>query len=191
MEKYMKAIPSLISYGNTTIEEKCYTPRADSFHIFRDPITGDIPWPGLIFGMSILALWYWCTDQVPKLDGQVGWELLSESRGVEKCSGGLTMGHYGSLSPNDLGDPGHDLDGEAGIVGGVTGSLGCVLPSRDFPWQVIVQRCLSAKNMSHVKGGCILCGYLKLLPMFIMVMPGMISRVLYTGNTFRLTHGLP
>lgn len=48
-------------------------------------------------------------------------------------------------------------------------------------WQVIVQRCLSGKNMSHVKAGCILCGYLKLLPMFIIVMPGMISRILYTG----------
>ncbi|KAF1577997.1 UNVERIFIED_CONTAM: Sodium/glucose cotransporter 1, partial [Eudyptes pachyrhynchus] len=45
---------------------------------------------------------------------------------------------------------------------------------------VIVQRCLSGKNMSHVKAGCIMCGYLKLLPMFIIVMPGMISRILYT-----------
>lgn len=53
----------------------------------------------------------------------------------------------------------------------------------DCSWQVIVQRCLSAKNMSHVKAGCTLCGYLKLLPMFLMVMPGMISRILYTGNS--------
>lgn len=48
--------------------------------------------------------------------------------------------------------------------------------------QVIVQRCLSAKNLSHVKAGCILCGYLKLLPMFLMVFPGMISRILYPGE---------
>lgn len=48
-------------------------------------------------------------------------------------------------------------------------------------WQVIVQRCLSGKNMSHVKAGCVVCGYLKLLPMFIIVMPGMISRILYPG----------
>ncbi|KAM5190364.1 sodium/glucose cotransporter 1-like [Callospermophilus lateralis] len=108
MEKYMKAIPTLVSDGNTTIKEECYTPREDSFHIFRDPLKGDLPWPGLIFGLAILALWYWCTDQV------------------------------------------------------------------------IVQRCLSAKNMSHVKAGCTLCGYMKLLPMFLMVMPGMISRILYT-----------
>ncbi|KAK4813276.1 hypothetical protein QYF61_019079 [Mycteria americana] len=108
MDKYMKAIPSNISYGNVTINPECYTPRKDSFHIFRDAVTGDLPWPGLVFGLSIIALWYWCTDQV------------------------------------------------------------------------IVQRCLSGKNMSHVKAGCIMCGYLKLLPMFIIVMPGMISRILYT-----------
>ncbi|KAL7376077.1 hypothetical protein ABVT39_000660 [Epinephelus coioides] len=47
---------------------------------------------------------------------------------------------------------------------------------------VIVQRCLSAKNLSHVKAGCILCGYLKLLPMFLMVFPGMISRILYADE---------
>lgn len=51
-----------------------------------------------------------------------------------------------------------------------------------FPWQVIVQRCLSGKDMSHVKAACIMCGYLKLMPMFLMVMPGMISRILYTGK---------
>ncbi|XP_038618675.1 sodium/glucose cotransporter 1 [Tachyglossus aculeatus] len=110
MEKFMNAIPTRTKYGNITVDPVCYTPRQDSFHIFRDPITGDLPWPGLIFGLSILALWYWCTDQV------------------------------------------------------------------------IVQRCLSAKNMSHVKAGCIMCGYLKLLPMFLMVMPGMISRILYTDK---------
>ncbi|XP_064424155.1 sodium/glucose cotransporter 1 [Latimeria chalumnae] len=108
MKKYMNAKPSLITSPSVNISEKCYTPRPDAFHIFRNPVTGDLPWPGLIFGLSILSLWYWCTDQV------------------------------------------------------------------------IVQRCLSAKNLSHVKAGCIMCGYLKILPMFLMVFPGMISRILYT-----------
>lgn len=72
MDKYMKAIPTKVSNGNFTAKEECYTPRADSFHIFRDPITGDMPWPGLIFGLAILALWYWCTDQVYNMDVQVG-----------------------------------------------------------------------------------------------------------------------
>ncbi|KAK2819073.1 hypothetical protein Q5P01_024634 [Channa striata] len=105
-ERYMEAIPSV----TTNISASCYEPRADSFHIFRNAITGDLPWPGLVFGLTIQAGWYWCTDQV------------------------------------------------------------------------IVQRCLSAKNLSHVKGGCILCGYLKLLPMFLMVFPGMISRILYSDE---------
>lgn len=82
MTKYMKAIPTKISYGNITIKEECYTPRADSFHIFRDPISGDLPWPGLIFGLSILALWYWCTDQVPKLDMWGGQGLTQATTGT-------------------------------------------------------------------------------------------------------------
>ena len=45
--------------------------------------------------------------------------------------------------------------------------------------QVIVQRSLAAKNLSHAKGGSILAGYLKLTPLFFMVFPGMISRALY------------
>ena len=48
--------------------------------------------------------------------------------------------------------------------------------------QVIVQRTLAAKNMTHVKGGCILAGYLKLLPMWIMVFPGMAARVLFPNS---------
>ncbi|KAK7804121.1 hypothetical protein U0070_002464 [Myodes glareolus] len=113
-EKYMNAIPSVIEGDNLTISPKCYTPQPDSFHIFRDAVTGDIPWPGTAFGMIITALWYWCTDQV------------------------------------------------------------------------IVQRCLCGKNMSHVKAACIVCGYLKILPLFFMVMPGMISRILYTGKSQKL-----
>ncbi|NWY67004.1 SC5A9 protein, partial [Erithacus rubecula] len=101
-EKYITAIPK-ITVPNTT----CHLPRDDSFHLFRDPITGDLPWPGLVFGLTIVALWCWCTDQV------------------------------------------------------------------------MVQRSLSAKNLSHAKGGSVLAGHLKTLPMFFIVMPGMISRALY------------
>ncbi|XP_074854307.1 sodium/glucose cotransporter 2 isoform X2 [Carettochelys insculpta] len=89
------------------ISATCYQPRPDAFHLLRDPLTGDLPWPALIFGLTIVSTWYWCSDQV------------------------------------------------------------------------IVQRCLAGKSLTHVKAGCILCGYLKLLPMFLMVMPGMISRILY------------
>uniref|UniRef100_A0A8C2BVB9 Solute carrier family 5 member 9 n=1 Tax=Cyprinus carpio TaxID=7962 RepID=A0A8C2BVB9_CYPCA len=47
---------------------------------------------------------------------------------------------------------------------------------------VIVQRSLSAKNLSHAKGGSVLGGYLKVFPMFFVVMPGMISRALYPNE---------
>ncbi|XP_062603427.1 sodium/glucose cotransporter 4-like isoform X1 [Saccostrea cucullata] len=48
--------------------------------------------------------------------------------------------------------------------------------------QMIVQRSLAAKNLSHAKGGSIMTGYIKLLPMFLLVFPGMISRVLYPDD---------
>ena len=47
---------------------------------------------------------------------------------------------------------------------------------------MLVQRTLAAKNMHHVKGGAILAAYLKVLPLFTIVFPGMISRVLFTGE---------
>uniref|UniRef100_A0A3Q3WAZ7 Sodium/glucose cotransporter 2 n=1 Tax=Mola mola TaxID=94237 RepID=A0A3Q3WAZ7_MOLML len=110
LAKYGSAIPSHISSVEPqryNISRHCYTPRQDAFSLLRDATTGDLPWPGVVFGIAIVGSWYWCTDQV------------------------------------------------------------------------IVQRCLAARSLSHVKAGCIMCGYLKLLPMFLMVFPGMISRVLY------------
>ncbi|XP_030068975.1 sodium/mannose cotransporter SLC5A10 [Microcaecilia unicolor] len=101
-EAYSKAVPSKI-VPNTT----CHLPRSDAMHLFRDPVSGDLPWTGMTFGLTILATWYWCTDQV------------------------------------------------------------------------IVQRSLSAKNLSHAKAGSILASYLKMLPMIFIIMPGMISRALY------------
>ncbi|XP_041370519.1 sodium/glucose cotransporter 4-like [Gigantopelta aegis] len=59
-EQYMHAVPNVTTCGNTTAG----FPRADSLHIFRDPVTGDIPWPGAIFGLTPLAILAWCTDQV-------------------------------------------------------------------------------------------------------------------------------
>ena len=47
--------------------------------------------------------------------------------------------------------------------------------------QMIVQRALAAKDLTHAKAGCIFAGYLKLLPLFMIILPGMISRVLYNG----------
>jgi uncharacterized sodium:solute symporter family permease YidK len=49
-------------------------------------------------------------------------------------------------------------------------------------FQVIVQRTLAAKNMSHAKGASLMAAYLKVLPLFIMVFPGMVSRILFPGE---------
>lgn len=57
--EYMNAIPSVRSVNST-----CGFPRDDAFNIFRDAVTGDNPWPGLILQSSIGCLWYWCCDQV-------------------------------------------------------------------------------------------------------------------------------
>uniref|UniRef100_A0A3B3WZK6 Sodium/glucose cotransporter 2 n=1 Tax=Poecilia mexicana TaxID=48701 RepID=A0A3B3WZK6_9TELE len=113
LTKYYSAIPSNFSSLDTqryNISSQCYTPRQDAFSLLRDPTVGDLPWPGVVFGMTIGGIWYWCSDQV------------------------------------------------------------------------IVQRCLAARSLTHVKAGCIVCGYLKLLPMFLMVFPGMISRILYPNE---------
>lgn len=74
-EKYMNAIPSAVEGDNLTISPTCYTPKADSFHIFRDAVTGDIPWPGTVLGMNLVAAWYWCSDQVKCVCGM--WLCLS------------------------------------------------------------------------------------------------------------------
>ncbi|KAL4624464.1 sodium/myo-inositol cotransporter 2 isoform X2 [Arapaima gigas] len=114
---YLKAIPSKI-IPNTT----CHLPRADAMHLFRDPVAGDLPWPGMTLGLTILATWYWCTDQARHIH-----------------------------SPSSTAS-------------------------------VIVQRSLSAKNLSHAKGASILASYLKMLPMIFIILPGMISRALYPDS---------
>lgn len=48
--------------------------------------------------------------------------------------------------------------------------------------QVIVQRTLAAKNFDHAKAGTLFCGYLKILPLFLLIFPGMIARILYPGE---------
>ncbi|XP_004381047.1 sodium/mannose cotransporter SLC5A10 isoform X1 [Trichechus manatus latirostris] len=102
---YAQAIPAK-TINNTT----CHLPRTDAMHMFRDPYTADLPWTGMTFGLTIMATWYWCTDQV------------------------------------------------------------------------IVQRSLSARDLNHVKASSILASYLKMLPMGLIVMPGMISRALYPDD---------
>ncbi|KAK6180211.1 hypothetical protein SNE40_012403 [Patella caerulea] len=100
-EKYQYAVPA--THTNST----CGKPTDEAFHLLRSVDAGDLPWPGNVFGITILSTWYFCSDQV------------------------------------------------------------------------LVQRSLAAKNMHHVKGGSIMAAYLKVLPLFTTVFPGMISRILF------------
>ena len=45
--------------------------------------------------------------------------------------------------------------------------------------QVIVQRVLSAKSIGHARAGTVLAGFLKILPVFMLIVPGMTARALY------------
>lgn len=56
--------------------------------------------------------------------------------------------------------------------------------------QVIVQRSLSARDLNHAKAGSVLASYLKMLPMGLIIMPGMISRALFPGRAGRAGPGL-
>ena len=48
--------------------------------------------------------------------------------------------------------------------------------------QVIVQRALAAKSMVYAKAGSVFASYLKLLPLWIMVFPGMAARALFPNE---------
>ncbi len=45
--------------------------------------------------------------------------------------------------------------------------------------QVIVQRVLGARSEDDARAGAIFCGFLKILPVFVLVLPGLIARALY------------
>jgi solute:Na+ symporter, SSS family len=94
----------------------------------------------------------------------------------------------------------HEAGGFAGIRAAVPPDFfHMIKPASDpaFPWtgiffgapilgiwywctdQMIVQRVLGAKSEAHARGGALLCGLLKILPVFVLVLPGLIARALY------------
>ena len=79
---------------------------ADHFNMWRPIDDPDFPWTGMLFGGTIVGIWYWCTDQY------------------------------------------------------------------------IVQRTLSAHNIQIGRRGAIFGAYLKLLPIFIFLIPGIIAYAL-------------
>lgn len=90
----------------TTIREV----KPDHFNMWRPMSDPDFPWTGLLFGGTIVGIWYWCTDQY------------------------------------------------------------------------IVQRTLAANNIKIGRRGAIFGAYLKLLPIFIFLIPGVIAFALSIQN---------
>jgi solute:Na+ symporter, SSS family len=50
--------------------------------------------------------------------------------------------------------------------------------------QTIVQRVLGAKDENHAKAGALFCGFIKILPVFIFVLPGLMAFVLMKKGLF-------
>lgn len=58
-QRYADAVPEIRDVNST-----CGVPPGDAFHLLRDPVDADQPWPGLLLQSSLGCLWYWCCDQV-------------------------------------------------------------------------------------------------------------------------------
>ena len=86
----------------------------EHFNMWRSATDPDFPWPSLLFGSSIVGVWYWCTDQY------------------------------------------------------------------------IVQRALAARNIQAGRRGTIWGGFLKLLPVFIFLIPGVIALALSNKGLLEL-----
>jgi len=57
--------------------------------------------------------------------------------------------------------------------------------------QVIVQRVLSARDEGHAKAGTIFAGFLKILPVFMLVLPGIIAYALYPAEVAKPDFAYP
>lgn len=53
--------------------------------------------------------------------------------------------------------------------------------------QTIVQRVLGAKDTDHARGGALFCGFIKILPVFIFVLPGLMAYVLAQKGLFNVS----
>ncbi|MBO9619581.1 MAG: sodium:solute symporter [Niabella sp.] len=53
--------------------------------------------------------------------------------------------------------------------------------------QTIVQRTLGAKSENHAKVGALFCGFIKILPVFIFVLPGLLAYTLYKTGSLDLS----
>ena len=67
VKKYFEAYPqhTIDHYGNDSDPYwKCGIPPDNSMNLIRSYDDGSLPWPGIMFGLTISSIWYWCSDQV-------------------------------------------------------------------------------------------------------------------------------
>jgi SSS family solute:Na+ symporter len=148
-------------------------------------------------------------DQVTDWSPLTAAVILVVATGVYTIAGGLAAVIYTDLVQTLILLAGAIVLTVIGMerVGGFAGLRAAVPPGYfhmvkpighpDFPWtgiffgapilgiwywctdQVIVQRVLSARDEGHAKAGTIFAGFLKILPVFLLVMPGLIAYTLY------------
>ncbi|CAL1543907.1 unnamed protein product, partial [Lymnaea stagnalis] len=67
-EKFFEAWPNTtkLHFGDDSSYPYTYCgiPKALSWNMFRSYSNTDLPWPGMVFGIMISAIWYFCCDQL-------------------------------------------------------------------------------------------------------------------------------
>lgn len=90
VRRFFEAYPNttLLNYNNASYPYwKCGIPPENSMNLVRAYDDGSLPWPGIMFGLTISSIWYWCSDQVSTMYIERGW-WWGWGWGV------LTMGDY-------------------------------------------------------------------------------------------------
>lgn len=66
IRKFFESYPSENYTAYDLNNQSCAKIPPDSMHLFRSikPGESDLPWTGVIFGVTISSIWYWCSDQV-------------------------------------------------------------------------------------------------------------------------------
>ena len=88
IQKYFQAYPdtTINNYGNASYKYgKCGIPPKNAMHLIRAPDDGSLPWPGIMFGLTISSVWYWCSDQV-KAQYYVIYKRYSRCSSVFMCA---------------------------------------------------------------------------------------------------------
>ena len=112
----------------------------------------------ILIGGSIILTWI-------GLDAVGGWDGLTEKLEAKDRLDMLSMVK--------------GVDHELPFTGYLLGNF---LIGGMFYWfmdQVNVQRVLGARNLHHATSGAIFAGFLKIIPVFIFVLPGIIGFILY------------